>query len=367
MAVAAATDWREVLALRFLSGLGLGSVWGIAAAHVNETGRRTSARATSFVLSSFSIGAAIAAAAASYLLPAHGWRALFFVCGAAVVIAMVYVWRYVPESETWLADRQRSAPARRKRGRARRRSLFAPALLRVTLLGTLVSALTLAAYWAPAPGCRPSAKERGLETGTMARFLVLLNIGMFVGYNAFGYIADAASTWDAASPPSRRCWARCPPPSASTPRRRVHDRRRRGAAAARRQDCRRRRTRRRWPGRSHTPQHKQEFRHDAPLRRSVHLPGERCRLRSARLQARDPVLHPRTHDQPDRALLPRPEEGRPADGEGWAVEKVTLSTHNGTHLDAPFHFHSTMDKALGEKNPPGPSTKCRWNGVSSPA
>ncbi|HUP06975.1 MAG TPA: cyclase family protein [Caldimonas sp.] len=37
------------------------------------------------------------------------------------------------------------------------------------------------------------------------------------------------------------------------------------------------------------------------------------------------------------------------DGEGWAVELVSLSTHNGTHLDAPYHFHSTMDKALGEK------------------
>ena len=67
------------------------------------------------MLSSFSIGAAIAAAAA-LLLPAHGWRALFFVCGAAVVIAMVYVWRYVPESETWLADRQRKRAARRKAG-----------------------------------------------------------------------------------------------------------------------------------------------------------------------------------------------------------------------------------------------------------
>ena len=121
MAVAAATDWREVLALRFLSGLGLGSVWGIAAAHVNETWpAHQRARATSFVLSSFSIGAAIAAAAASYLLPAHGWRALFFVCGAAVVIAMVYVWRYVPESETWLADRQR---ARRRAARAGKASL----------------------------------------------------------------------------------------------------------------------------------------------------------------------------------------------------------------------------------------------------
>ncbi|HEY6549103.1 MAG TPA: cyclase family protein [Vicinamibacteria bacterium] len=37
------------------------------------------------------------------------------------------------------------------------------------------------------------------------------------------------------------------------------------------------------------------------------------------------------------------------DGEGWAVELVQLSTHNGTHLDAPYHFHSTMDAALGER------------------
>lgn len=36
------------------------------------------------------------------------------------------------------------------------------------------------------------------------------------------------------------------------------------------------------------------------------------------------------------------------DGEGWAVEFVQLSTHNGTHLDAPYHFHSTMNKAFGQ-------------------
>ena len=39
------------------------------------------------------------------------------------------------------------------------------------------------------------------------------------------------------------------------------------------------------------------------------------------------------------------------DGEGWAVERVTLSTHNGTHLDAPYHFHSTMDAKAGGKKP----------------
>lgn len=31
------------------------------------------------------------------------------------------------------------------------------------------------------------------------------------------------------------------------------------------------------------------------------------------------------------------------DGEGWAVERITLSTHNGTHIDAPWHYHSTQD------------------------
>jgi kynurenine formamidase len=32
------------------------------------------------------------------------------------------------------------------------------------------------------------------------------------------------------------------------------------------------------------------------------------------------------------------------DSEGWAVEFVELNTHNGTHLDAPYHFHSTMNR-----------------------
>lgn len=32
------------------------------------------------------------------------------------------------------------------------------------------------------------------------------------------------------------------------------------------------------------------------------------------------------------------------DGEAWAIEQVKLLTHNGTHLDAPYHFHSTMNQ-----------------------
>jgi kynurenine formamidase len=30
-------------------------------------------------------------------------------------------------------------------------------------------------------------------------------------------------------------------------------------------------------------------------------------------------------------------------GLGWAVEFLSLTTHSGTHLDAPYHYHPTMD------------------------
>lgn len=40
------------------------------------------------------------------------------------------------------------------------------------------------------------------------------------------------------------------------------------------------------------------------------------------------------------------------DGEYAAVEKVRISTHNGTHLDAPWHFFSTMNHALKEGGEP---------------
>ena len=32
------------------------------------------------------------------------------------------------------------------------------------------------------------------------------------------------------------------------------------------------------------------------------------------------------------------------DGKGWAIELLTLSSHSGTHLDAPWHYHPKMSK-----------------------
>lgn len=32
------------------------------------------------------------------------------------------------------------------------------------------------------------------------------------------------------------------------------------------------------------------------------------------------------------------------DGEGWAVENIRLTSHSGTHMDAPWHYASTMNR-----------------------
>jgi len=43
------------------------------------------------------------------------------------------------------------------------------------------------------------------------------------------------------------------------------------------------------------------------------------------------------------ALFPGLEPDQLPEGMGWAMEEIELSTHNGTHVDAPWHYHPTMD------------------------
>ncbi|MCJ7857697.1 cyclase family protein [Corynebacterium kalidii] len=43
------------------------------------------------------------------------------------------------------------------------------------------------------------------------------------------------------------------------------------------------------------------------------------------------------------AFFPGAETSDLPAGEGWAIERVTMTTHTGTHLDAPYHYASTMD------------------------
>ncbi|KPP87032.1 MAG: putative metal-dependent hydrolase [Rhodobacteraceae bacterium HLUCCO07] len=59
-----------------------------------------------------------------------------------------------------------------------------------------------------------------------------------------------------------------------------------------------------------------------------------------------PEIEYMTHDQTAEqvmAFFPGLKREDLPGGEGWAVERLRIATHNGTHLDAPYHHHSTMN------------------------
>ncbi len=44
-----------------------------------------------------------------------------------------------------------------------------------------------------------------------------------------------------------------------------------------------------------------------------------------------------------KQFFPGVEKSQLPGGLGWSLEVLTLTTHSGTHLDAPYHFHPNMD------------------------
>jgi len=145
VAVAFAPGYYSILVLRFIAGFGLGGIFGIIAALIVETWpAKQSGFAAAFAFSSWPIGFGSAALAAGYVLPRYGWRALFLFGGASL-LALLYIYLYVPESQTWLEQQKSRKTA--NVAKAPIGEIFSPALFRLTIFGTLSSSFALLAYW----------------------------------------------------------------------------------------------------------------------------------------------------------------------------------------------------------------------------
>ncbi|MFB6831105.1 MFS transporter [Streptomyces hydrogenans] len=178
-------NFAVFMVLRFLAGIGLGTVWSVVSAYVVETWPpKSRGRAAAFVISAFPAGGILAAIISRMILP--DWRLLFLVAGAAVVapVAIILIW--FRESADWEADKAHNTTEA-----VSVRDVLSGPLRRTTLLGTLMAALVLTGYWG-AMTWLPTylTSERGLPSESMTWFVTVLNVGIFFGYNGFGMLAD---------------------------------------------------------------------------------------------------------------------------------------------------------------------------------
>jgi AAHS family 4-hydroxybenzoate transporter-like MFS transporter len=105
-----AKDYPTFLALRFLTGIGLGSLLPLATTYVSEFAAAKSRNA--FVIwgaaLGWVVGAVLAALVGIFLSPVYGWHALFWVASLSIVLTLI-AHRLLPESARFLALRGRSA------------------------------------------------------------------------------------------------------------------------------------------------------------------------------------------------------------------------------------------------------------------
>jgi MFS transporter, AAHS family, 4-hydroxybenzoate transporter len=106
LASAMAGSVAMLLALRFVTGLGLGGAMPIAIAHTSEfTPKRIRSLAVTLTYVGFSMGAALGGVAADQLIRHLSWNAVFVAGGVPTLVLMLAIAALLPESIAFLLGR----------------------------------------------------------------------------------------------------------------------------------------------------------------------------------------------------------------------------------------------------------------------
>lgn len=99
--------------LRFVSGLGIGVIFGSAPALAAEfMPSRYRSLAVSLVVMGYPVGAVLAGPIANSVIPDYGWTAVFTAGGALTLLIGLITWALLPESPEFLAGRPGNRPER---------------------------------------------------------------------------------------------------------------------------------------------------------------------------------------------------------------------------------------------------------------
>ena len=177
-----APNYSVFLVLRAIYGIGMGGEWGVGASLAMENAPGKWRGMLSGVLQSgYSIGYLLAALASRFVLPAWGWRAMFWIGGVPALLAL-YIRAKVPESAAWKEHR---APTTRAilQTVAAHWKIFSYLVLLMTLM-LFLSHGTQDLY----PDFLKSA--RGFTATSVSYMAILYNTGAVLGAIVFGHLSE---------------------------------------------------------------------------------------------------------------------------------------------------------------------------------
>ncbi len=182
----------QLLLTRGLQGLGFGGEWAVGSVLMGETVRaQHRGKAVGTVQGGWAIGWGLAAifytVFFSVLPAAIAWRAMFWI-GILPALLVFYIRRYVPEPALYSQTRQKLASLGE---RSHFLEIFAPALLRITVLTSLMATGAQGGYYAITTWLPTYLKTaRGLSVLNTGGYLIVVIAGSFVGYMVSAYLTD---------------------------------------------------------------------------------------------------------------------------------------------------------------------------------
>ncbi|MGQ0503749.1 MAG: MFS transporter [Myxococcaceae bacterium] len=182
-AVYFAPSFGMILALRALFGLGMGAEWTAGATLAMENWpARTRGVASGILQGGYPVGYLLAAATSAWVIPQYGWRVLFLIAAAPLlVIFPIRFW--VPESAEWKNAKTQKEPSIRRKE-----------LLPILIWASLLCALGFATNFG-LTGVYPTllSKEFGLGPQEIGRLVAIFNVGSLLGTAWCGYLAAKKS------------------------------------------------------------------------------------------------------------------------------------------------------------------------------
>lgn len=185
-------SYEQLLFLRALQGLGFGGEWAVGSVLIAEMVRaRHRGKAVGTMQSGWAVGWGLAAllfATAFSIFPEeYAWRVMFWT-GVLPALLVFFIRRNVPETELFHKTLTRVRDAGGKRHFL---EIFAPRQIGITVLGCLLIAGLMSAYYAVVTWLPTYLKTaRGLTVLDTGGYSLVIIIGSWFGFIAAAYLTD---------------------------------------------------------------------------------------------------------------------------------------------------------------------------------